>query len=166
MTATDMLTDIYLSQEVKDCIKKLRPEHLQQDILQHTFLELYEKPVTFIEDLHNRGKLKAYIVKILYNTATYSRTRFAKEQGKETPTDFCQAAKYEVLTANDEYIEKQQAYEDVTCAMGEMHWYKVELLKMYAELGTYKAVSDQLGIPLTSVFITVTEAKKEIKQRI
>ena len=61
MTAQVILTEIYCSDEVKEVVGKLEPQHLQQDILQHTFLELFEKPAKFIEDLHQRGKLKAEI---------------------------------------------------------------------------------------------------------
>ena len=62
MTAQVILTEIYCSDEVKEVVGKLEPQHLQQDILQHTFLELFEKPAKFIEDLHQRGKLKPDIV--------------------------------------------------------------------------------------------------------
>lgn len=191
MTAQQVLTEIYVSDEVKKCVSKLEPEHLQQDILQHTFMELFEKPSDFILDLHVRGKLKAYIVKILYNTATYSRTTFAKQQGKETPTDFnfdfnedvsdnpglvgadkknmqeyCNRSHYSLFEAKEEYKRQMEYETDVKCALAELHWYKQELLKLYVELGTYKAVSDKTGIPLTSVFKTITELRKEIKQKL
>lgn len=166
MTAQQVLTEIYVSNEVKECVKRLKPEHLQQDILQHTFMELFERPEDFIMDLHERGKLKSYIVKILYNTATYSRSTFAKQQGKETPVDFCEAAKYDVIRASEDYKADLEYVENVKCALAEVHWYKVELLKLYADLGTYKAVSEKTGIPLTSVFMTITELRKEIKQKL
>lgn len=191
ITASSILTEIYVSDEVKKCVSKLEPEHLQQDILQHTFMELFEKPSEFILDLYDRGKLKAYIVKILYNTATYSRTTFAKQQGKETPTDFnfdfneeaydnpgavkadkkhmqeyCNRSHYSLMEAHEEYKRQLEYESEVICALSEMHWYKQELLNLYVELGTYKAVSDKTGIPLTSVFKTITELRKEIKQKL
>lgn len=191
ITANSILTEIYVSDEVKKCVSRLEPEHLQQDILQHTFMELFEKPSDFIIDLYQRGKLKAYIVKILYNTATYSRSTFAKQQGKETPTDFnhdfneevfenpgmvraekkqlqeyCNRSHYNLLEANEDYKRQMEYESDVKCALAEIHWYKQELLNLYVELGTYKAVSDKTGIPLTSVFKTITELRKEIKQKL
>ena len=168
MLATELLTEIYSSQEVKEVILKLKPDHLQQDILQHTFCELFQKPDEFIIDLHARGKLKSYIVKILYNSATYHRTTFEKEQGKghqkEMPTDFCSNSKYEVIKFVDEEKERQQEYSDIACAVSKVYWYKADLIKLYAELGTYKAVSAKTGIPISSVFKTIKEAITEIKK--
>jgi DNA-directed RNA polymerase specialized sigma24 family protein len=184
MTAATILTEIYLSKEVEQVIKKLKPDHLQEDIKQHTFLELFQKEADFIIDLHSRNKLKSYIVKILYNTATYTRSTFAKQQGKETPTDFndntmpffdgemnmnskrCNQSTFEVIRFEEEEKERIEIESSVACAASSIHWYKFKLLEMYAELGTYQSVSDATGIPLTSVFQTISEARKEIKQRL
>lgn len=168
MVATALLTEIYESKEVRDVIAKLKPVHLQQDILQHTFCELFQKPHPFIEDLHERGKLKSYIVKILYNTATYHRTSFEREQGKgqakEIPTDFCISSPYEVIRFVEEEKERQQEYSDIACAVAKVYWYKADLIKLYAELGTYQAVAKQTGIPISSVFKTIKETRQEIKK--
>ena len=170
MEATALLVEIYESKDVAACIKKLRPVHLQEDIKQHTFLTMFEKPKEEIIELNNRGKLKAYIVKILHNTATYHRTSFTKCEGQERniqiPTDFCQHAEYNLIKVDTDNEDHREAIEQVACATSKMHWYKVQVLKEYAELGTYKAVSDKTKIPLTSIYNTVKEARKEIKQRL
>lgn len=164
--ANQLLTEIYQSDEIKEVISKLRPAHLQEDILQHTFLELFQKPPEFIVELSGRGKLKAYIVKILYNTATYSRTTFAKQQGKETPTDFCHDSTYEVIRVSDDEKMAEQTNMEIACAVSEIHWYKARLLEMYTERGTYKAVHEATGIPVSSIFKTITQARKEIKRKL
>ena len=167
MPARQILTDIYKSSEVDAIIKRLRPVHLQEDIKQHTFLELFQKPEEFILDLHNRGRLKPFIVKILYNTATYTKSSFAKSLGKETPTDFCVASKFEIIrTSETEDREMAEMHASVQCGMSEMHWYKSRLLREYSEEGTYQKVADKTGIPIISIFATVREAKKEIKKKL
>lgn len=164
MTAQRLLTDIYQSKEVDDVIKKLKPVDLQDDIKQHCFLELFEKPGDFILDLHARGKLKAYIVKILWNTATFKKSSFAKALGKETPTDFCEVTTFEIIKVDTTDLERLELYRETMCKVDELYWYKAELLKLYAELGTYQAVSDKTGIPLTSVYKTIVDIRKEIKK--
>lgn len=171
-TAKSILTGIYLSAEVKDVIKRLRPVDLQEDILQHCFLELFQKPPDFIIQLHDRGKLKAYIVKILHNTATYNRTSFTKQFGKETPTDFCTETKYEVIRFENEENERIETYREIDCAVSTLGVtksgmrYTDAMLKLYAELGTYKAVSEKTGIPQTSVFNTIKEVRKAIRKQL
>ncbi|MBC7417449.1 MAG: hypothetical protein H7325_04760, partial [Pedobacter sp.] len=149
MTARLLLTEIYESKEVACCIKKLKPVHLQEDIKQHTFLQLFEKPEAEILELNDRGKLKAYIVKILHNTATYKRTPFLKaegqERGREIPTDFCdhkpydnynsdgyiemlnkkcERNVYELLKDETDCEEQKEFNESVARVASKMHWYK------------------------------------------
>lgn len=201
-TAKDILTTIYNSDEVRLVTKKLKPEHLQEDILQHTFLELYEiagKRPEFIIDLSDRGKLKSYIVKILYNTATYTKSSLAKQLGKESPMDFQQAqwlvgksedhmyectetlgeawyilaaSQYAVVKFESDEEIRQQEYRTVECALCELDKtasgfnYKEMMLREYAELGTYQAVANKTGIPLSSVYKTITEARKQVKNKL
>lgn len=196
MQAREILTEIYLSAEVAKTVQLLQPEHLREDIKQHVFTELFEKPDDFILDLHNRGKLKAYIAKILYNTATYQRTTFKKEIGRETPTDFserdkwatdgylgdgettqarqkaisknAQLSKYGVSTfeVDAEHKEAQKLYRDAVCAIDGLYWYDRQIFLLYLKLGTYQAVSDHTKIPRTSVYDTVQAVRITLKTKI
>lgn len=154
MTKDSILTEIYQSKEVEVMIRSIKPDHLQQDIRQHCFLELFEKSEEFILDLHNRGKLKNYIIKILYNTSKWSCTNLHKQLGKETPTEIFNDSECEI-------------YEEINIepVLKSIYWYKAELIRLYAEHGTYQKVSDLTGIPLKSVYMTIIEARKEIKQK-
>jgi DNA-directed RNA polymerase specialized sigma24 family protein len=154
MTKNSILTEIYLSKEVDVMIRSIKPEHLQDDIKQHCFTELFEKSEEFILDLHNRKKLKNYIIKILYNTSRWARTPFHNQLGRETPTEFIQDCECE-------------QYEEVNIepVLNKIYWYKVELIRLYAEHGTFQKVSDLTGIPLKSVYTTIIEARKEIKKK-
>lgn len=177
MQAREILTEIYQSAEVAKTVNLLQPEHLREDIKQHVFMEMFEKPDDFILDLHNRGKLKAYIAKILYNTATYQRTTFKKEIGKETPTDFdappentkaLSVAVYGVSTfeADAEHKEAQKLYRDAVCAIDGLYWYDRQIFLLYLKLGTYQAVSDHTKIPRTSVYDTVQNVRQTLKTKV
>lgn len=196
MQARELLTEIYLSAEVEAVVKRLQPEHLQEDIKQHAFTELIEKPAEFIEDLASRGKLKAYIVKILWNSATYARTPLRKQLGKETPTDINAFAgtisdvldtgektgikythtskvvlgvsKYQVeqFQTDEDHKAVQEMYRDALCAMDDLYWYDRGIFELYLELGTYQAVSDKTGISRTSVYMTVQSVKAKLKNKI
>lgn len=145
----EILSEIYVSAEVETMIRSLKPQHLQDDIKQHCFLELFEKDEALIMDLHERGKLKAYICKTLYNTARFTRTSFAKQLGREEPTECL-----------EDTIDEE--YEEIELDLSNLHWYKREMIKLYAEQGTYKKVSDLTHIPFSSVYNTVLETRKQI----
>ncbi len=154
MTKASILTEIYQSKEVEVMIRSIKPKDLQQDIKQHCFLELFEKPEEFILDLYNRGKLRHYIVKVLYNTSRWSCTNLHKQLGKETPTEIFEDS------PTDEYEEI-----NIEPVLNSVYWYKSNLIRLYAEHGTYQKVSDLTGIPLKSVFTTIRDARIEIKKK-
>lgn len=182
MSPKDLLTRIYTSDEIKELKQKLEPRHMADDIIQHVFTELYAKPDLFIEELEQRQKLKAYIVKQIWNISHYTKDKFYEQFGftsyghkKENETDFCDLSKFEILRYEDpnEFIDEkeqeaktQKKYNGVKAHMGQMHWYKVRVFELYVELGTYRAVSDMTGIPTTSVYRTVQEMKNELKRKI
>ena len=176
-------------------IRSLRPIHLQQDILQHCFLEMCEKPDELIIDLHQRGKLKNYFVKTLYNTARFSRTSFTREYGRDNeitfsdidPKKFCSAGNtsydtddftgieglrghgtdgaYNIKLNNIEEIPQEEP-EEIKIPLHKLYWYKAEILKLYAEHGTYQKVADLTQIPISSIYKTVQEARQELKKAI
>jgi DNA-directed RNA polymerase specialized sigma24 family protein len=45
-----------------------------------------------------------------------------------------------------------------------LYWYDRELLSLYAELGSTRAVSDRLGIPLTSIKRDIADAKQRARE--
>jgi len=180
MTKSSILTEIYQSKEVEAIIRSIKPKGLQDDIKQHCFLELFEKPEEFILDLYNRGKLRHYIVKVLYNTSRWSCTTLHKQLGKELLLTDLENNYYNTETGisgkvegkyleHKEFIQHQEnpEYEEINIepVLKSVYWYKANLIRLYAEYGTYQKVSDLTGIPLKSVFTTIRDARIEIKQK-
>jgi DNA-directed RNA polymerase specialized sigma24 family protein len=162
--AKDILCDIYVSKEIKEVVNRLRPEHLREDILQHCFTELFSKQETFILDLYHRGKLKAFIVKMLYNTSVFNDTPFCKEWnlispsiGREIHVD-----RFKDVPEDD----STDMVDEVVGVVNDLYWYKRDILKLYAELGTYKEVSEATGIPVTSIHNTIKDARNEVTKKI
>lgn len=54
----------------------------------------------------------------------------------------------------------------ITKIMDSLYWYDQEILKMYVELGSVRKVSKETGIPHTSIFITIKNIRKCIKQQL
>jgi transposase-like protein len=67
----------------------------------------------------------------------------------------------------EEEIDNSQAVADsISKIIESMYWYDQEILKMYVELGSVRKVSKQTGIPHTSIFITIKNIRKCIKQQL
>ncbi len=184
MNARNLITAIYVSNEVKEVLQRLEPADLRDDIKQHVFTELLVMEEGFIVDLHTRGKLKHFIVKMLYNTSKWrDRSAFKKQYGflETSVEDFERTAANEddidedgklyfstVVTGSIENNERSQKelVEEILLALKNMYWYKAEVFKLYVRLGTYQKVADATGINLSSIFQTVRQAKNEIKTHI
>lgn len=167
-TAHNILTEIYLSKELAATIAKVRPTSWQEDIKQHVFTELFAKPDADILDLHKRGKLKSYVARMIWNVSQMNKhNEFARKTGlNEMSVGLCHQSTFEVVRIDESQKQQLEAEQSVNCVMEKMHWYKANIMKLYAELGTYKAVTQDTGIPTASIFRTVREAKKEIKSKI
>ena len=155
MSSNYILTEIYQSKELAATIAKVKPTRLQEDIKQHVFLELLTKDKDIITDLHKRGKLRAYVATMIWNISQLRESNsFTKQIGvREESTDTFVDVPYE--TSELFYLPIDKIY-----------WYKAKILELYAELGTYALVSEYTGIPTSSIFRTVREAKKEVKSKI
>lgn len=155
MSSNDIITEIYLSKELAATIAKVRPTRLQDDIKQHVFMELLSKDSEVIIELHQRKKLRAYVATMIWNISQLRESNsFAKQIGvREVSTDTFIDVPYETTELFYLPIDK-------------IYWYKAKILKLYAELGTYALVAEHTGIPTSSIFRTVREAKKEVKSKI
>lgn len=157
-----ILTSLYSSSELQEVMLKIKPDHIRDDVKQHVFLSLFEKDEAFIIDLFERGKLRPYVVKTIYNTANFSEGSFRRQNRRKTeiPT--------ESFPCTPDTESESYDYEELvaTCAIrtDQLYWYNRDLLKLYVKHGTYRKVAELTGIPLLSVHDAVKKAKKEVRR--
>lgn len=152
MTSAELLEAVYRSEDLKRCVSKIRIE-IRDDVLQHTFLELLERPEQEIIDLHKRGKLTAYIAKMLYNMVYWQGSSFNRQAIKEV-----------ILETLPEIVEEE--LEEIIVPMNKLYWYDAKLLELYAEHGTYRKVAEITGIEYSGICKTVQRARKILKKHL
>jgi hypothetical protein len=163
--AREILTQLYISQEVDEAVLKIEPAYLRDDVRQQVFLNYFEiadRDPAKIIDLHTRGKMKATIAKSLYNEANRPRSdvNYQNRRATEIPTECFPCTPYEDPKEHEEFIQT------VLVKVKDLHWYNRELLTIYAKEGTYRKVEAATGIPLNSVHDAIKKAKNEIKKTI
>ena len=154
MEAKQIIEELYRSKDLKECLAKIRPVDIQQDVLQYTFTELLMKDEEMILDLYRRNKLMAYVAKMLYNMVRWERGTFRKSLTKEVIVD----------TFID--VADEIDIDEIVVPLEKIYWYDAKILALYAEHGTYRAVAEITGINHVSIFHTVKKAKEEIKKHI
>ena len=147
MKKNDIITEIYLSKEIKNFKAKL-PDAIRDDVVQHVFCEILEKEDEFIIDLHNRGKLKSYIVVCIYNAAKLSKhNSFGRQQSKELYLDILP----------DHFISQYE-----TPDIDLLSWYENGIIELYAEHNSVRLVCNETHIPKTSIRRTILKARGKI----
>jgi hypothetical protein len=153
MTSRQIIEQLYRSKELRECLSKIKPIELQDDLLQQCFLELLNKDEQLILNLHLEGRFIKYVVKMMYNMVNWQKSEFNKLKTRE------------VLT-NDFNNTSETIEEENLLPLGKLHWVSEKVLTLYAEHGSYRAVGEVTGIPYPTVFRMVKQAKIKIKKLI
>jgi hypothetical protein len=160
MTKNEIITELYQSKEVEELILKIQPSDLRDDLRQYVFQILCESKDKMIITLHKEKKLRFYLVKLITNSVFAVRSGFYQihKKPKEVHCDVFEDVVDE--DNNHELIEKCEK------EVSKLYWYNKELLELYAEHGTYRAVSEHTNIPVKSIHNAVKKAKIEIKSNL
>ena len=150
MNAKQIIEELYRSDDLRECLSRIQPPDIRDDVKQHVFTELLLKPETDILDLYERGKFTAYVAKMLVNMVRWERSSFRKLQGRET--------------ALESDIADEQPIEIIVVPLQKLYWYDAKMLELYAEHGSYRKVEAITGIEFSGICKTIKKARIEIKK--
>ena len=160
MTKNQIITELYQSKEVEELILKIQPSDLRDDLKQYVFHVLCEKPDEFIIELNSKNQLKYYAVRIITNSIFSDRSFFYVNYRNQKEVYCDQFADIKDEETNHDLLDKCEK------EVEKLYWYNQELLKLYAKNGSYRAVSQETGIPVKSVHNAVKKAKIQIRSKL
>jgi hypothetical protein len=137
----------------------MRPKDLQDDLKAEVALILCEKSEDLILELHDKGGLKYYTVRIILNLIQSNTSPFYKKF-RLSNVELSDLIEPYVLPEYDS--RKDQAMEELET----LYWYDREILKLYGKYGTYRKIEEETGIPFESIYKTVQKACKEIRKKV
>ena len=131
----------------------------KDDLIQEMALLILEEPEEKIEKIANYFNF--WCVRVMINI-TGKRGSFTKKYNKQ------------FVNAEDWYFDSEQEYDKDTDEvldkvdeiLKHVYWYKRDLFKLYLECGSLRKVEAEVGIPFVSVYNTVKEVKKTIKEQL
>lgn len=146
-----IIADLFNSKEFNDCIKKMQPVELQDDLKAEVALILCEKEDAVIISLNNAGPmaLKYYTVRIILNLIQSNTSPFYKKYRQpiieyaENVNDAYELTEDEI----DARIAEECKEEQVLKIIEDLYWYDKEMLKLYMETGNYRTMEKETGIP-------------------
>jgi hypothetical protein len=181
------IVQLIQSKDFKQCISKVEPEDLQDDLAAEVSLILLETEPGKIVAMAEANQLKFYTVRIIMNLAFSSTSPFYKKYrqrvyefkenhllgtGDHALDDTCQQAIRRLqgrqVTADDvDTVTAQKLLEErALAAVDELYWYDSEMVKLYLQHGNYRKMHAVTGIPHVSCFKTVKKAVAEIRARL
>lgn len=178
-----IIAELFTSKEFNDCIKKMQPVELQDDLRAEVALILCEKKDEVIIALHNASPfaLKYYTVRIILNLIQSKTSPFYKKyrqpiyeyselfSGKEHDEfrikNISQYSTNEEQEAEDfnKRMQKELKEDNVMRIIDGLYWYDREILKLYIEKGDYRTVAKELNISWSSIYDTIQMAINKIK---
>lgn len=134
---------------------------LWEDLRQEIALIVLEYDKEKIAELESKGKqvFKFWIVRICCNQTNTKYGKFGRMYKSLIPVE--DVSRF--IAEEEEVNDDQHIVDNITKKMNDLYWYDKEILKMYIELGSVRKVSAQTGIPHTSIFITIKNIRKCIK---
>lgn len=78
MTRDSIITQLFHSREFNDCINKMDPEHLRDDLKSEVMLVLCEKEDAFITSMYQKGQLRFWVIRVVLNMVQSKTSAFYK----------------------------------------------------------------------------------------
>lgn len=168
-----ILTDLFRSQDLANCIAKMEHRHLHDELKSELFLVLSALPYDRLVSM-KEGHLNFYVFATIRNMINSNTSRFYKvfrQSGLNTyPVEYCghsTAETQEELQLREEAeIQEEQDLKDMNEVINGMHWYHAEILKLYLKEKSIRKVAKKLDIPPSSIHETITKCKEIIRKRL
>lgn len=156
MNRNSIIVELWDSLELKQAISKMQPEELQDDLRSELFKVLCEMQEDKLIDMHKRNVLKFYLVRTMLNMMQSKTSQFYKLYRKPLHPEV------ELHDRDEDLLTK------VEKELSKMHWYKAELLRVYAinHNCNAKELSRVTGIPYMSVHRELKLTKRELKKQL
>lgn len=163
--ANEIIVNLIRSNDFKDCIGKVKPSDLQDDLTSEVSLILLETAPEKIINLAEKKQLNFYTVRIIMNLAFSNTSPFYKKYripfAELKSTEACDDSHYSIIR-----FEREAKEEKALKEIDNLDWYESEMVKLYCNVGTYRGMTKVTSIPVKSCHDAVRGAIKKIRQRI
>ncbi len=161
----DIIEELYKSREFNDCIARMEPDHLRNDLKAEVILILLEKDERELKDIHAKGALKFYTVRIIINLIQ-SKTSLFYKRYRQPLAELTDRFFADEMTDVEERIAREDMGERAMSEIDNLYWYNSGILKLYLKHGNYRAIEKDTGIPYSSAYKTVKKSFQELKQKV
>jgi hypothetical protein len=164
-TKNQIIEELYRSKDFNDCIGKMEPEHLRDDLRAEVTLILLETDNNKLLAIHNAGALKYYTVRIIMNLIQ-SKTSLFYKRYRQQLVELTDRFMAEEEPDFEERLTREDMEEQAMKEIDNLYWYNAGIIKLYMKHGNYRAIQEDTGIPYSSAYKTIQKSFQEIKQKV
>lgn len=157
------IESLYTSKDFNDCINKMEPEHLRDDLKQEVMLILMEKDPLMIVAMNNRNELKWYVVRTILNMVRSNSSPYSKKYRIIT-TD--KVPEKPVQELNGRVVKELREQAVLHYINNELYWYDRAILQLYMKHGSYRKIEEETRIPWESCGNTIRKCIKKIRKEV
>jgi hypothetical protein len=164
MTKNQIIEKLFTGKNFCDCISKMEPDHLREDLRMEVILVICELPAEKIHQLHSDKALEFYTVRVILNQIKSKTSPFAKKYRTVT-----QELNTHDIADNIEAEERElrEWLEDMAIEeVDRLHWYNKGLIALYIKHGNFRAIETETGIPFGSCYKTIKKSLNQIKETV
>lgn len=172
MTRNQIVTELFMSKAFNECIGKMEPAHIRDDLKQEVALVVCSLPDEKLIGIHQRGELNFYVARVIINMANNREKHFYKNfrqfhyQLSECIDDDTPGV---VIPAepDPDFMEREmleQVKDAAIESIDKLYWYDAELVRLYMRLGNFRALERETGIPFISCYHTIKKSFKKLKE--
>jgi hypothetical protein len=166
MTRSQIIEQLFTGKNFNDCIGKMEPEHLRDDLKMEVIAIVCEWPEEKVKEIYFDGKLEFYVVRVIINMLSNKYSPFYKKFRIQT----LQLTNMEIAELygmeERELREEREGKEDQALAgVDTLDHYSAEMLRIYRETGSYRAMEKATKIPRSSCNNAIKKIYKELKNK-
>lgn len=163
MTRNQIVEQLFVGKNFNDCLRKMEPEHLQEDLKMEVISIVCEWPDEKVIKLYEEKSLEFYVVRVILNQVKSKTSPFAKLYR----TPIVPITK-EVLNVEEDLEARaiKEMVEDLTIEeINRLYWYDAEMIRLYLKLGSFRAIEEDTGIPFISCYKNIKKSLNTLKRK-
>lgn len=163
MTRDRIISNLFTGKNFNECLQKMEPAHLRDDLKQEVILIVCEQPEQRITDLYSRNQLEFFVVRIILNLVKSNTSPFARKYRRY----MLQLTEVDIPDNTDSDRQHREDVEDMTLAsIDSLYWYNAEMVRLYGECGNYRAIEKLTRIPYISCYQTIKKSFQELRSKV
>jgi hypothetical protein len=164
MTRNQIIENLFTGKNFNDCLAKMEPAHLRDDLKMEVISIVCEWPEEKIIQLHKDKAIEFYVVRVILNQVKSKTSDFVR---KYRSTNTYEIAKDPAdVTEDTRDREIKESLEDIALEeIDRLYWYDAEMIRLYLKLKTFRAIEEHTGIPYISCYKNIQKSLITLKKK-